>query len=80
MIFNLSQSLVLAKAVARWLTMLALCGLQGCFSPMALDHAVIEYDKASYGHSVQTATVEYCPLPSASTHAFYRRFQYCRDL
>jgi hypothetical protein len=27
--------------------MLALCGLQGCLSPMALDHAVIEYDKAT---------------------------------
>ena len=27
--------------------MLALCGLQGCFSPMALDHAVIEYDKTT---------------------------------
>jgi hypothetical protein len=27
--------------------MLALYGLQGCFSPMALDHAVIEYDKTT---------------------------------
>jgi hypothetical protein len=27
--------------------MLDLCGLQGCLSPMALDHAVIEYDKAT---------------------------------
>ncbi len=27
--------------------MLALCGLQGCLSPMALDHAVIEYDKTT---------------------------------
>jgi hypothetical protein len=26
---------------------MALCGLQGCLSPMALDHAVIEYDKAT---------------------------------
>ena len=47
MIFNLYQSLALTKAAARWLTILALCGLQGCFSPMALDHAVIEYDKAT---------------------------------
>ncbi len=27
--------------------MLVLCSLQACFSPMALDRAVIEYDKAS---------------------------------
>lgn len=27
--------------------MLTLCCLQGCFSPMALDHAVIEYDKVT---------------------------------
>jgi hypothetical protein len=27
--------------------MLALYGLQGCFSPMALDHAVIEYDRTT---------------------------------
>ncbi|MGZ8174254.1 MAG: hypothetical protein ACXWT8_13645, partial [Methylobacter sp.] len=47
MIFNLYPSVVLTKATARWLTILTLCGLQGCFSPMALDHAVIEYDKAT---------------------------------
>ncbi|WP_411727598.1 hypothetical protein [Methyloglobulus sp.] len=47
MIFNLYQSVVLAKASARWLAMLVLCGLQGCLTPMALDHAVIEYDKAT---------------------------------
>lgn len=48
MIFILYQSLALAKATARWLAMLVLCGLQvGCLSPMALDHAVIEYDKTT---------------------------------
>jgi hypothetical protein len=45
MISNRQHSLALAKATARWLTMLALCILQGCFSPIALDRAVIEYDK-----------------------------------
>lgn len=47
MIFNLYPSVALTKAAARGLTILTLCGLQGCFSPMALDHAVIEYDKAT---------------------------------
>ncbi len=47
MIFNVYPSLVFVKAAARWLAMLALCGLQGCFSPMALDRAVIEYDKTT---------------------------------
>jgi hypothetical protein len=47
MIFNLSQSLVFPKYAARWLTTVAICGMQGCFSPMALDRAVIEYDKAT---------------------------------
>ncbi len=47
MIFNFYPSLVLTKAAARWLTMLTLCGLQGCFSPIALDRAVIEYDQAA---------------------------------
>ena len=47
MIFNLYPSLVIAKPAIRWLAMLTLCGLQGCFSPMVLDRAVIEYDKAS---------------------------------
>jgi len=45
--FNLSQSRVIPKSVARCLMLLALSGLQGCFSPMALDRAVIEYDKAT---------------------------------
>jgi hypothetical protein len=40
-------NITLAKFIARCLIMLGLCGLQGCFSPMALDHAVIEYDKAT---------------------------------
>jgi len=47
MIFNVYPFLVFVKAAARWLAMLALCGLQGCFSPMALDRAVIEYDKTT---------------------------------
>ncbi len=47
MIFNFYQSPVSIKATVRWLTILVLCGLQGCFSPMALDRAVIEYDKAT---------------------------------
>ncbi|MDP1774526.1 MAG: hypothetical protein Q8L15_19840 [Methylobacter sp.] len=47
MIFNLYWSVVLPKATARWLTMLTLCGLQGCFSPIALDRAVIEYDQVT---------------------------------
>lgn len=47
MIFNFYPSLVLSKDTARWLTILALWSLQGCFSPMALDHAVIEYDKTT---------------------------------
>jgi len=47
MIFNPYRSVALTKATARWLTILTLCGVQGCFSPMALDHAVIEYDKAT---------------------------------
>ncbi len=37
----------LIKSSVRSLTLLALCGLQGCLSPMALDHAVIEYDKTT---------------------------------
>ena len=47
MIFNLSYSHVLAMAVARCVTTLLICSLQGCFSPMALDYAVIEYDKTT---------------------------------
>lgn len=47
MIFNRYPPLELTKATARWLMILALCGLQGCFSPMALDRAVIEYDKST---------------------------------
>ena len=40
-------NMTLAKFIARCLIMLGLCGLQGCLSPMALDHAVIEYDKTT---------------------------------
>ena len=47
MIFNPYPSVVLTKAAARGLAILTLCGLQGCFSPLALDHAVIEYDKTT---------------------------------
>ena len=47
MIFNLYKPLGIAKAIIRWLATLALCSLQGCLSPMALDHAVIEYDKTT---------------------------------
>jgi hypothetical protein len=47
MISNPYRSVALAKAAAGWLTALTLCGLQGCFSPMALDRAVIEYDKTT---------------------------------
>ena len=47
MIFNLYQPLWIAKAITRWLAIFVLCGLQGCLSPMALDHAAIEYDKAT---------------------------------
>ena len=41
------HSLTLAKFIAGCSIILALCGLQGCLSPMALDHAVIGYDKAN---------------------------------
>jgi hypothetical protein len=47
MIFNPYRSVALTKATVRWLMALTLYGLQGCFSPIALDHAVIEYDKAT---------------------------------
>jgi hypothetical protein len=47
MVFKFHQFFVLAKATTTCLTMLVLCSLQGCFSPMALDHAVIEYDKTT---------------------------------
>jgi hypothetical protein len=47
MISNPYRSVALTKAAAGWLTVLSLCGLQGCFSPMALDRAVIEYDKTT---------------------------------
>lgn len=36
-----------ASFFARYLTVPMLCGLQGCFSPLALDRAVIEYDKVT---------------------------------
>ncbi|TAN71427.1 MAG: hypothetical protein EPN17_01395 [Methylobacter sp.] len=45
--FNTTQSPVFPKSAARWLIILILCAMQGCFSPMALDHAVIEYDKTT---------------------------------
>ena len=47
MIVNLPYSQVVFKTVTRCLAILALCCLQGCFSQIALDHAVIEYDKAT---------------------------------
>jgi hypothetical protein len=47
MISNRHHFIALAEFTASWLTVLALCGLQGCLSPMALDHAVIEYDKTT---------------------------------
>lgn len=47
MIVKLYHLLALAKSTAKLLIILALYGLQGCLSPMALDHAVIEYDKAT---------------------------------
>jgi hypothetical protein len=45
--FNFSLSLGFQKSAMRCLMLLALGGLQGCFSPMALDRAVIEYDKTT---------------------------------
>lgn len=47
MTFNFSQPFLLSKFSTKWLLLLVLCSLQGCLSPMALDHAVIEYDKAT---------------------------------
>jgi len=47
MICSFHKPLALPKSVTRWLIMLTVCGLQGCFSPLALDRAVIEYDKAT---------------------------------
>lgn len=47
MIFKFHQFFVLEKASTTCFAMLVLCSLQGCFSPMALDHAVIEYDKTT---------------------------------
>ena len=44
---SFNPSLVFNKTSARWLVMLTLWGLQSCFSPMALDRAVIEYDKTT---------------------------------
>ncbi len=46
MIFNVYPFPAAPKFSVIWLAMLALCGLQGCFSPIVLDRAVIEYDKA----------------------------------
>jgi hypothetical protein len=45
--FNLYRSVLLNSSTAKWLTVFALCFLQGCLSPVALDYAVIEYDKAT---------------------------------
>ncbi|AMK75193.1 hypothetical protein EDE11_106171 [Methylomonas methanica] len=42
---NCQYSLV--SFAVRCLVMLILCGLQGCFSPLALDRAVVEYDKVT---------------------------------
>ncbi len=47
MIFMPPHWVVPAKVGIRWLIILAFCSLQGCLSPMALDHAVIEYDKTT---------------------------------
>ena len=41
------HSIRLAKFIAKCMIILALSGLQGCLSPMALDHAVIAYDKTT---------------------------------
>jgi len=47
MIVTRFQSLTKVKASVRWLIIMVLFNLQGCMSPMALDHAVIEYDKTT---------------------------------
>jgi hypothetical protein len=47
MIFMPHHWVVSAKIGFRWLIILAFCNLQGCLSPMALDRAVIEYDKTT---------------------------------
>jgi len=47
MILTRFQSLTKVKASVRWLIIMVLFNLQGCMSPMALDHAVIEYDKTT---------------------------------
>jgi hypothetical protein len=52
MISKSHHPLELAKFAARLLMMLALCGLQGCLSPMALVHAVIEVWQDNHGHSI----------------------------
>ena len=44
---NFPRFLVFPKAATRWLVTLVLFSLQGRFSPMALDYAVIEYDKTT---------------------------------
>ncbi|WP_445368590.1 hypothetical protein ACH5Y9_03865 [Methylomonas sp. BW4-1] len=45
MSLNCCYSLV--PFAVRYTTVLALCALQGCFSPLALDRAVVEYDKVA---------------------------------
>jgi hypothetical protein len=48
MIFKRHNANSVVRITTRWwITILALWGLQGCLSPMALDHAVIEYDKTT---------------------------------
>ena len=41
------HSISIPKFIPRCLIIAGLCGLQGCLSPMALDYAVIEYDKTT---------------------------------
>jgi hypothetical protein len=47
MIISACQSLAPSRFDARWLMLLVLFGLSGCLSPIALDRAVIEYDKTT---------------------------------
>ncbi len=44
---SVNRQVSLASFAVRCLAMPILCGLQGCFSPLALDRAVIEYDKVT---------------------------------
>lgn len=47
MFFNIQHAKVLPGLTAKLLTILVLSSLQACFSPMALDYSVIEYDKTT---------------------------------